>query len=369
MSPTRMNLLKTPSLPLLTLACAAQLSTNAVAQEETFPSKPPVQPLSAAEEAKTFQLPPGYRMELLLSEPVIKEPVATAFDGNGRMFVVEMLTYMQDADGTNELVPTSRVSLHWSSKGDGVYDKHTVFADKLLLPRMVLPLGEGQALINETNTLDVHLYTDTDGDGVADKKELWYEGGTRGGNLEHQPSGLVWALDNGIYTTYNSYRLRWTPKGAVKEPTAANNGQWGVGQDNHGNIYFMKENEDGKGKSDLYVSEFKNGNYQTPRNIGLPINTTERESNPFISPDEDYLLYFSSDPAGFGDVDLYISFQKKGKWTTPKNLGSPINSHLAEFCPFVHTKEKRLYFSRQEKQGDKMKEDLLYIDFDIKKYK
>ncbi|WP_421828171.1 hypothetical protein [Larkinella sp.] len=137
----------------------------------------------------------------------------------------------------------------------------------------------------------------------------------------------------------------------------------------NGNIYFMKENEDGKGKSDLYVSEFKNGNYQTPRNLGLPINTTERESNPFISPDEDYLLYFSSDPAGFGDVDLYISFQKKGKWTTPKNLGSPINSSLAEFCPFVHTKEKRLYFSRQEKQGDRMKEDLLYIDFDVKNYK
>lgn len=239
MSPNCMNLLKTPSLPLLTLACAARLATNSAAQEDTFPPKPPVQPLSAEEEAKTFQLPPGYRMELLLSEPIIKEPVATAFDGNGRMFVVEMLTYMQDADGTDELIPTSRVSLHWSSKGDEVYDKHTVFADKLLLPRMVLPLSEGQVLINETNTLDIHLYTDTDGDGVADKKELWFEGGPRGGNLEHQPSGLVWALDNGIYTTYNSYRLRWTPKGALKEPTAANNGQWGVGQDNHGNIYFM----------------------------------------------------------------------------------------------------------------------------------
>jgi mono/diheme cytochrome c family protein/glucose/arabinose dehydrogenase len=209
------------------------------ASSEEFPPQPPVKPLTAEEEAKTFQLPPGYRMELLLSEPVIREPVAVAYDGNGRMFVVEMRSYMQDANGTNELVPTSRVSLHWSSKGDGVYDKHTVFADNLLLPRMVLPLGKGQALINETNTLDVYLYTDSDGDGVSDKKELWYAGGPRGGNLEHQPSGLLWALDNGIYTTYNAYRLRWTPKGAVKEPTAPNNGQWGVGQDNQGRIFFM----------------------------------------------------------------------------------------------------------------------------------
>jgi hypothetical protein len=94
-------------------------------------------------------------------------------------------------------------------------------------------------LINETDSLDIYLHTDTDGDGVADKKELWFPGGPRGGNLEHQPSGLLWAIDNGIYTSYNSYRLRWTPQGAVKEQTAANNGQWGLGQDDHGKLFFM----------------------------------------------------------------------------------------------------------------------------------
>lgn len=137
----------------------------------------------------------------------------------------------------------------------------------------------------------------------------------------------------------------------------------------NGNIYFMKENEDGKGKSDIYVSVFKNGTYQTPVNIGLPINTSDRESNPFISPKENYIVYFSSDPGGLGDVDLYISFNKKGKWTTPKNMGTPINSSAAEFCPFVHKKEKRLYFSRQVKQGDRMQENLYYIHFNVKKYK
>ena len=225
----------------LSFAILAAFCTGSVmgAESETFPAKPPVQPASAQDEAKTFQLPPGYRMDLVLSEPQITEPVAISFDGNGRMFVVEMRSYMQDADGKNELVPTSRVSLHWSSKGDGVFDKHTIFADKLLLPRMVLPLGEGQALINETNSLDVYLHTDTNGDGVADKKELWFQGGPRGGNLEHQPSGLLWAIDNGIYTSYNSYRLRWTPQGVVKEQTAANNGQWGLGQDDHGKLFFM----------------------------------------------------------------------------------------------------------------------------------
>ncbi len=196
------------------------------------------QPLSPAESARSFQLPPGYKLELVVSEPEIKEPVVCAFDGNGRMFVAEMRTYMQDIDGKDELTPNSCVSLHWSSKGDGVYDKHTVFADKLLLPRMILPLDAGRLVICETNTNDLYLYTDTNGDGVSDKKELWWSGGPRGGNLEHQPSGLIWAIDNGIYSTYNAFRLRWTPDGVVQEPTANNLGQWGLGQDDHGKLFF-----------------------------------------------------------------------------------------------------------------------------------
>ena len=137
----------------------------------------------------------------------------------------------------------------------------------------------------------------------------------------------------------------------------------------NGTIYFMKENEDKLGKSDIYRSELKNGEYQDPVNIGMPVNTSERESNPFISPEEDYLIYFSTDSSGYGEVDLYICFRKGGKWTSPKNLGQPINSALAEFCPFLHKKEKRLYFSRQQKQSDRMLENLYFIEFDIEKYR
>jgi len=194
--------------------------------------------LSPEEELNTIHLPDGYRLELVLSEPDIKEPMAIAFDGNGRMYVVEMRTYMQDIDGTGELEPKSRVSRHESTKGDGRFDKHTVFADGLLVPRMVLPLQDS-VLIGETNTNDVNEFRDKNGDGVSDERQPWYEGGPRGGNMEHQPSGLVWAMDNWIYTTYNAYRLRWNPKGAVlKEPTAPNGGQWGLCQDDFGKPWF-----------------------------------------------------------------------------------------------------------------------------------
>ncbi len=195
-------------------------------------------PLTPAEELKTIQLPNGYRLELVLSEPDIREPMGIAFDGNGRMYVIEMRTYMQDIEGAGELEPKSRVSRHESSRGDGVFDRHSVYADNLLIPRMVLPLQD-EVLIGVTDTNDIRAWQDRNGDGVADGSRLFYEGGPRGGNLEHQPSGLVWALDNWIYTTYNAYRLRWSPDGkTLKEPTAPNGGQWGLTQDDWGKPWF-----------------------------------------------------------------------------------------------------------------------------------
>ena len=60
----------------------------------TFDSTPSVAYLSPEASMKTFTLPPGYHLQLVASEPMIKEPVAIAWDGNARMYVAEMLTYM-----------------------------------------------------------------------------------------------------------------------------------------------------------------------------------------------------------------------------------------------------------------------------------
>ena len=164
-------------------------------------------------QAKTFVLPPGYRMELVLADPDVISPAVIEFDGNGRMYVVEFVTYMPDVDGTGQHEPRSRISRWEDTNGDGTYDKHTVFADKLVLPRMVLPLDDDSILTNETDSDDVIKLTDTNGDGVADKREVFYTGVGigRDGNLEHEQSGFVWGLDNWIYSTYNAFRFRWTP--------------------------------------------------------------------------------------------------------------------------------------------------------------
>lgn len=205
-----------------------------------FSAKPPIVPAPPEEELKKFLLPPGYRLDLALSDPDIEEPMAMVFDGNGRMFVLEMRTYMQDADAGGELAPTSRISMHEDTDGDGKYERHTVFIDKMVVPRFVLPLDGHSVLSMESNVDEVFKYTDTDGDGVADRKELFATGFGRGGNIEHQQSSLFWAMDNWLYSTVNAFRVRLTPEGKVaRESTGSNGAQWGVTQDNYGKVYFQ----------------------------------------------------------------------------------------------------------------------------------
>ena len=101
------------------IAALAALSAAAFSDDK-FSPMPPVKAHTPTETIASIELPPGYHLQLVLSEPEIREPVIAAFDGDGRMFVAEMRSYMQEIDGKNELDPVSRVSLHWSSKGDGV---------------------------------------------------------------------------------------------------------------------------------------------------------------------------------------------------------------------------------------------------------
>ena len=201
--------------------------------------RPPVVALTPAEQSKRFWLPPGYRLEPVLADPVIQEPGQIAFDGNGRMFVVELRGYDQTLDGLDLTPPVGRISVHEDRDDDGVYEHHGVFVDQLVFPRFALPFGGDSVLTLESNADDVVKYTDTNGDGRADKKEVFASSFGRPGNVEHQPSSLFWGMDNWLYSTVNSFRIRWTPGGLLREPTGANGAQWGITQDDDGKVWFQ----------------------------------------------------------------------------------------------------------------------------------
>ena len=201
--------------------------------------KPPVKPLPVKEQLKKFVLPEGYELEAVLTEPDVQQPGAITFDGNGRMYVLELRTYMLNADSEGTLNNVSGISRWEDNDNDGVYEKGTMFVDSLVFPRFVLPVGPNSILTMESNADNVYKYTDTDNDGKADKKEFFTDNFGRAGNVEHQQAFLYWGMDNWLYSTVNPFRVRETADGVVREATGSNHAQWGITHDDDGKLWFQ----------------------------------------------------------------------------------------------------------------------------------
>ena len=196
-------------------------------------------PLSPEEALKTFYMPPGYRVELVASEPLIQDPVMIDWDGQGRMWAVEMPGYMPDIKATGEHAPIGKIVVLEDANGDGRMDKRTVFQDGLVLARWVKVLDRGVLVAEPPN---LWLFQDTDGDLRADRKELVTNAyGRKEANVEHNANSLLWALDNNIYTSEVDIDLR-LKNGAFEVRKTLSRGQWGITQDDAGRI-FRNTNE------------------------------------------------------------------------------------------------------------------------------
>lgn len=127
----------------------------------------------------------------------------------------------------------------------------------------------------------------------------------------------------------------------------------------NGNLYFFSRRPGGSGASDLYLSRLLNGKYQEPVNLGAVINTSFHEWDPYIAPDESYLIYCSMMPGGPGEDDLYISFrQADGSWGTPLLPGYGINTAKSENRPYVSPDGKCLFFT-STRNGNR---DIFWMD-------
>ena len=146
--------------------------------------------LEPAEALKAFKIRPGYSIELVAAEPVVVDPVDMAFDEDGRLFVAEMIDYPYgDAEGNP---PQGRVRLLEDRDGDGRYERSTVYASKLRWPTAVAVWNGG---VFVASVPDVVYYKDTDGDGVADRREVFLTG-FGANNVQGLVNNLKWGLDN-----------------------------------------------------------------------------------------------------------------------------------------------------------------------------
>ena len=90
-----------------------------------------------------------------------------------------------------------------------------------------------------------------------------------------------------------------------------------------------KRREGGRGGFDIYVAtKDKKGNWSSPKNLGEAINTEFDEESPFISSDGKTLFFSSRGHEGMGGYDIYKSVydEKAKKWSKPQNIGYPINT-------------------------------------------
>ncbi|HUS36040.1 MAG TPA: PVC-type heme-binding CxxCH protein [Verrucomicrobiae bacterium] len=242
------------SLAILWLAvlhCRSALGTGErVADTNDLPRFAPV---AARDALDTFQMRDGFRLELVAAEPLVIDPIAFAFDEDGRLFVVEMNDY------PDRKQHRGRISRLVDTDADGRFDKATVFAKDLRWPAGIHCYAGGLFICSAPDLL---YFKDTNDDGVADEKKVALTGwGNRAGALD--PEGvfgsLAWSLDNRIHGLVNRYSGDITnPNDPSTKPVRlggnfafdprtlfltveAGEGQYGMGFNNDGRQFLSRQ--------------------------------------------------------------------------------------------------------------------------------
>jgi glucose/arabinose dehydrogenase/mono/diheme cytochrome c family protein len=228
---------------------------------------PPAPPLSVDDALKTFRLQPGFKIEVVASEPQIETPVEIEFDPAGNMYVLEMRAFMPNVEGRGEDQRLGRVTFLTDTNSDGRMDTHTVFADNLLMPRAIAHV-RGGLLIAEPPTL--WFFRDTDGDGRADHQKIVSSDYGNQSNPEHNANGLFLGLDNWIYSANHTTRYRNTTGSWEKDATIFR-GQWGISQDDFGRLFYNSNSD--QLRADLVPAHYlsRNPNFKNPFGANVQI--------------------------------------------------------------------------------------------------
>ena len=165
----------------------AQVSFAELQTGDDSPAKSPEEGLAA------FRLQPGFKIELVASEPLVIDPVALDWGPDGKLWVVEMRDYPLGMDGKGKAGGV--VKFLEDTKGTGRYDKSTIFLEGLNFPNGIMSWHKG-VLISAAP--DIIYAEDTDGDGKADIKKVLYTG-FHEGNQQHRINGFEYGLDNWVY--------------------------------------------------------------------------------------------------------------------------------------------------------------------------
>ncbi|CAL1519228.1 c-type cytochrome [Chitinophaga sp. MM2321] len=207
---------------------------DSLAMREKFATSPVLDGKTAITK---MQIEKGLEVQLVAEEPMVVAPVTMTFDERGRMWVVEMTGFMPDTSGTGEDKPDGKIVILEDTNGDGVMDSRKVFLDSLVLPRAVCLIENGVLVATPPQLWFIENNNDKPG-----KRVLVDDQYAAGGNVEHQPNGLLRAMDNWIYNAKSDRRYRKVGDKWLKESTAFR-GQWGITQDDNGRLFYNNNSE------------------------------------------------------------------------------------------------------------------------------
>lgn len=152
----------------------------------------------------------------------------------------------------------------------------------------------------------------------------------------------------------------WGEPKNLGAPVNSDGNEWYPTLTRDGTIYFGSDRAGGKGRTDIYRSRLVDGKYTEPENLGDNVNTQFNEFEPYVSPDERFIIFMGGGRAeGFGGFDLYLSYRRDGAWTKAVNLGPKVNSAGNELSPMIAPGGEYFFWTSTRVFGGRPPEKLL----------
>ena len=126
--------------------------------------------------------------------------------------------------------------------------------------------------------------------------------------------------------------------------------------------FFVSDKGSGYGHRDIYYMEKENGVWSEPKNMGGTINSKWDEDAPFMGLDNNVLYFSSNDSTSMGEFDVFMSVKdENGIWSTPINMGYPINS-VGDDLFYTHTADGQKAYLSSFRKGGKGEKDIYRMD-------
>jgi hypothetical protein len=172
-----------------------------------------------------------------------------------------------------------------------------------------------------------------------------------GPSLADNDQTLYFGRSNDIWRTRRTGQ-GWSEPEIMPSPVSSPQQDYTAQISTLGNLWTCSWRTGGLGGCDVWRVSYADGQFTEATNI-RSANATANDCSPMPGPNEDYVVFNSDRPGGFGGGDLYICFANgQGGWATPRNLGPIINSGRSEWGPYLSADHKYLFFSRDDTTGD-----------------